>query len=236
MKRIVLVLLGTIGLAASGYAQSLHFGVKAGAGLATLVGPGAGVSGPAGAVANKNKLGLSAGGFAQIRLRDDNSLMLQPELLYSMKGTRTYSESLYPGSTTVLNFTQTATKLNYIDIPVLVHFTAGSLFFEIGPELNVLVKQKVEVEGGAIRGRSTKVTSEKYSYSFPGVYKRVNLSGVVGIGYQVSKDFSVGIRYSRGITSVYTAMFGLGAYGQNTETRLYTSGLQLQASYKLGGQ
>lgn len=123
MQKVLLSLglLASISFAAQ--AQSIKYGVKAGASLTTLTG-----SDSDGA---KNKFGFNGGVLANFGINDLFSI--QPEVLYSMKGAK-------------VDGTDAHLNLNYIDVPVLVKVATGAtgLFFELGPQVGFLASAKAK--------------------------------------------------------------------------------------------
>lgn len=112
--------LGTIGAA---QAQSIKYGVKAGASLTNVTGSDSGDL--------ANKFGFNGGVLANFGLNDMFSI--QPEVLYSMKGFKDKNDD------------SNHANLDYIDIPVLVKVATGAtgLFFEAGPQVGFLTSAKV---------------------------------------------------------------------------------------------
>jgi hypothetical protein len=123
MKKAFLALALTLGVAGAAQAQSVRFGVKAGASLTTFTG--------ADADGAKNKFGFNGGALANFALNDMFSI--QPEVLYSMKGAKA------DGNDSRLN-------LNYIDVPILAKIATGEtgLFFELGPQIGFLASAKAK--------------------------------------------------------------------------------------------
>src|SRR5258708_29742562 len=95
--------------AAGSYAQSFHFGVKAGANILKLGGR---------SFDNKFQFGYSAGGFAELNL--NNTWGLQVELLANQATAKTSADfnQIYPGQ----GISYQNVSLNYITLPVMVNF------------------------------------------------------------------------------------------------------------------
>ncbi len=121
-KKLILILVAA-GLAGTAHAQSIKYGVKAGASLTNVTGSDAGDFG--------NKFGFNGGVLANFGLND--MISIQPEVLFSMKGFKDKASS------------DNHANLNYIDIPVLVKVATGAtgLFFEAGPQIGFLTTAKV---------------------------------------------------------------------------------------------
>ncbi len=111
--------MATLALAASGAAQAqrVRLGLKGGPSYTTVVGQH--VAGAA------SKWGFHGGVLVNVKLSDQ--LSLQPEVLYSQKGTKGAADS-------------NRINLNYVDLPVLLRVATGlgGLFIEVGPQLGYL--------------------------------------------------------------------------------------------------
>lgn len=122
MKKLILSFALLAGASAAAQAQSIKFGVKAGASLSGFSGKDS--DGTA------YKFGFNGGVLANFGINDMFSV--QPEVLYSMKGAKDDSNS------------DNKINLNYIDVPVLVKVATGEtgLFFELGPQVGFLASAK----------------------------------------------------------------------------------------------
>lgn len=123
MKKLILSLGLLAGVSVAAQAQSIKYGVKAGASLTNFTGKDSG--------SNSNKFGFNGGVVANFGI--DDMFSIQPEILYSMKGVKEN------GGSGKLN-------LNYIDIPVLAKIATGEtgLFFELGPQVGFLTSAKLK--------------------------------------------------------------------------------------------
>jgi hypothetical protein len=115
MKKAFLALALTLGVASAAQAQSVHFGLKAGASLTNVTKSGDDAA---------NKFGFNGGVLANFAVNDMFSI--QPEVLYSNKGFKAKNGS-----------NNERLALNYIDVPVLAKIATGAtgLFFELGPQV-----------------------------------------------------------------------------------------------------
>ncbi len=125
MKKTLLSLALLTGFAGAAQAQSITYGVKAGASLTNFMGSDVDNS-------SANKFGFHAGVLANFAVNDMFSI--QPEVLYSMKGAQSSANS------------SEKFNLNYIDVPVLVKVATGAtgLFFELGPQVGFLATAKAK--------------------------------------------------------------------------------------------
>ncbi|WP_276497336.1 porin family protein [Pontibacter litorisediminis] len=173
MKKFILGL-GLSLLAGAASAQTM--GVKAGLNYATLRGENA-----------KNydyRPGYTVGLTARYGF---NELMgIQTEALFTSKGyKRTFSN----------NDTETEDRLrlNYLDIPVLLHLQVSGLFFELGPQVSFLLKGKQITEvsrGNTTTTKEFEVTDEPYPIDF---------GYAAGIGYRAPSGIGLGLRYNAGL-------------------------------------
>ena len=124
-----------------------------------------------------------AGAFSEMALND--FFFLQPELLYSGKGTTPRYMSAY----------DLECKLQYISMPVLVGWNVTDhLAILSGPELNYLL------EGSSFTYDDTKSVSAENFASW-------DLAMDFGLTYRISKKFKVEVRYSLGLVDVIDIMF-----------------------------
>jgi hypothetical protein len=131
MKKLVLSisLLASISMAAQ--AQSVKYGVKAGASFTSITGSNSDAA--------KYKFGFNGGVVANFGLND--MVSIQPEILYSNKG---YKIKYLQDNTRV--------ALNYIDVPVLVKVATGAtgLFFELGPQVGFRLTADVKDSNASV--------------------------------------------------------------------------------------
>lgn len=79
--------------------------------------------------------------------------------------------------------------LHYVQLPLLTDFYVVDRFFvSIGPELGYLLNAKTNQEG---------------LYNVTDIFdNRFELSGVVGVNYNINKNFDIGLRFNHGITCI----------------------------------
>lgn len=148
-------------------AQSVRFGLKAGGNYSTLYFKN--VTRP------DRRLGLSAGGFARLPFAKNSLFSLQPELVYSAKGT----QATYLGQTD-------RSRFHYLELPVLVHLQAQGIFVEAGPQLSYLFGARFESAAGTETGLAG--------------YRRLIVGAAAGVGYQVPMGLSLTLRYANDLT------------------------------------
>jgi hypothetical protein len=168
MKKAFLALALTLGVASAAQAQSARFGVKAGASLTSFTGSNTD--------GLKNKFGFNGGVMANFALNDMFSV--QPEVLYSMKGTK------FDGGGDL------RLTANYIDVPVLAKVSTGAtgLFFELGPQVGFLASAKLKDDSNSVDAKDG--------------YKSVDFGYAAGLGFQAESGPMVGLRYNGGFTSI----------------------------------
>lgn len=204
MKKTFFVLALALGSASAAQAQSPAFGIKAGASLTNVTGDGVGNT--------KNIVGFHGGLLANLPIND--AFSIQPELLYSMKGTK--SEGSLAGYTTTLT-----SRLHYLDVPVLARVNAGGLFFELGPQVGFLLaaKQKAETSGGIGAGT--------YSRDIKDQVRTVDFGYAAGLGYQLSNGPGIGLRYNGGF---------IDTKNPSSSAEVRNSAFQLYLTYLFGGK
>lgn len=146
--------------------------------------------------------GFNAGVFANFALL--NPFSLQTELLYSMKGMKDAA-----------SFTDNVTRLNYVDLPVLLRAsTLDGLFAEAGPQLGYLINAKSDASGENIDVKAA--------------YRTIDFGYVLGVGYQPPKGgLGGGARYNAGFLSVFKTDEATGL----DPVDLRNSGFQVYVSY-----
>lgn len=201
MKKRFLLLGLCLGAVGAARAQSATFGVKAGASLTNYTGKGGNGS--------DYRFGFNGGFIASLPINE--AISIQPELLYSMKGTKA-SANL---NGMVLTYKET---LHYIDVPVLAHINAGGLFFELGPQIGFLV---------AANGSAT-LGSQSGSGDIKSNFNTVDFGYAGGLGYQVVNGPGIGLRYNGGFTDIHK--------GNNGNYTSHNSAFQLYLTYMFGSK
>ena len=119
----------------------------------------------------KSLVGFHVGGFAEIKVFD--KFFIQPELLYSAQGTKVDGPF----------GTNADIKLNYLNIPVLAkYYIIDKFSVEAGPQLGILLSAKSE-------GNDVKDGTRSVDFGFN-----------IGAGYNFTDNFSVGLRYTIGLS------------------------------------
>jgi len=174
MKKIFLSL-SIIALAIGAQAQSVKFGVKAG-----LVGSNATEKETVGNVTNSvtldTKIGFYAGGLMELSV--SNQFAIQPELFFTTMGGK-LTES---GDEFKLD-------LNYINLPVLAKYKFTPAFsVYAGPQVGFLMTAKAKSGGESVDIKE--------------VFKGVDFSGVLGVGYTLTSGVGFDARYQVGFANV----------------------------------
>ena len=130
MKKLILVAIMLFSIATVVQAQSIRFGIKAGANFANQNGDD---------VPDVSKEGITsyhAGLVSEIKLMD--RFAIQPELLYSTQG----ASYKYAGE-------EFKNELGYLSIPVLAKiYLSESLSLELGPQASFLLKDRKNFNPG----------------------------------------------------------------------------------------
>lgn len=158
------------GLHHSASAQGFYWGPRAGLNVSTLTKT----------TYSKARARASFGLMAGYKIND--LLGLQAEALYSLQGSKmTNSDHVY--------------SYNYVKIPVLAKlYLIGGLNIEAGISFNWLVKaqDKWQVTNTDINGN---VTTFRTSQNLIGSSKTFDFTIPVGVNYQFSRLFDIGLRY-----------------------------------------
>lgn len=178
MKKIVL-LFCFFSLTFAASAQQL--GIKGGATYATFRGNDA-----------KNydhRIGYAAGLFYQQHINE--LIGIQMEALYTSRGAQNEFRS---GSNTI----EDRFRYNYVDVPLLLHVSAGGLFFDLGPQASFLAKARqirevIPDEGNTTTTVKTDVTDHPYT---------IDLGYAAGIGYRGASNIGLEVRYTGGLKDI----------------------------------
>ena len=215
MKKLMLLTAAGL-LASSAHAQSLKFGLKAGANLSNL----------AGNLTNqdlyKNRWGFQGGVMLNIGLIDKDFFSIQPEVLYSQKGFR-YADQVIAG----LRNTGSV-RYDYLDVPVLLKIKAQGVFFEAGPQYSYLMNVSTDRQqtlNGTVIGTAGTGTSNLDHVN------RNELGYAAGLGFQANQGFLIGVRYNGALTD-----FAKDGYSNNELRNARNSTFQAYIGFLLGGK
>ncbi|MBD2714279.1 PorT family protein [Microvirga sp. STR05] len=204
MKKLILTLALAAGAASLSHAQGVKLGVKVGASYASVAGDDTEDA--------KYKLGFNGGLTANFGFSD--LISFQPELLYSQKGFQFEDDDFdYKAKQTY----------HYVDVPLLLRINADGPFFELGPQVGVLLGQKAKV---TVDGEEVDSDSDS---DLEG-YNRVDFGYIAGVGYQLESGLSVGVRYNGGIGNIFENNDSGG-----DDSKVRNSVFQLQLGYVFGG-
>lgn len=171
MKKTILSLVLLAGITSAANAQTTtRFGVKGGVNYTTFSGDGVEDA--------KYKFGAVGGLAANFGFSE--SLSLQTELLYSMKGVQSKA--------TDLKF-----KLNYIELPIMFRYTLSDgkgPFLQAGPQVGYLANAKLS-DGD---GNEVEIPEN--------TFQKLELGYVAAVGYQLESGLSIEGRFNGGINSV----------------------------------
>ncbi len=182
-----------------GFSQSL--GLKGGATYYTFKGNDAD--------GYEYRLGYTAGLMLQQHIND--LVGLQLEALYTSKGAKIESRS---GS----NEIEEAYRMNYIDVPLLLHVSSNGLFFDLGPQASFIAKARQVREvtsGNTTTTAKTDITDNPYTIDF---------GYVAGLGYRASNGLGLELRYNGGVKKIDDEGSFVGKERRN-------SGFNLMISY-----
>lgn len=223
MKKIVLSAFAilTIGLV---NAQDLKFGAKAGVNLATL-------SGDATNEDATMKVGFHAGGLMEVKFTD--KLALQPELLFSLQGTKIDGRIDYGAG----EYDEYSDKLNlaYINIPVMLKFyPIKSFFLEAGPQVGFLVGGKRNREFTEVyNDGNTNITNTQSSETdVKDLYKSIDFGFNVGLGYDFTENIFINARYNIGLSNISDVPSTFGFFPGVAELDRKNSVISLSFGFK----
>lgn len=174
--------------------QNLFFGLKSGLNLNSIHQSGF----QEGTLPRKNDyVGVNASTWIGYKI--DNKTRLSFEPGYILKG------AAFEGSSDVL-------RLHYVDMPLLFEYLiAKNVNLVVGPNLSYLLNAKISSES------ENSVVNDLYN-------KKAEISGVLGLSYDVSFFMDIGVRYNMGFSNIsdITLINDVGApYGQIHEKNRY---------------
>ena len=136
-------------------------------------------------IAGYNKVGLEAGGEISYRIKE--SWMPSVSILYSQKGSR--SEPRLDGYLTHY-------RLNYVSIPVMMHYLDGGIRISGGLSYNRLLSSD-------FLQRDFDETTERAPY-----YRNTDINVILGFGYFTSNHWGFDLRWSNSTFSIVDIDFG----------------------------
>jgi len=218
MKTNSLLLIGLLAAPAASWAQAgapVRFGLKAGATLSTLAGPGTNDY-PVSPL-----LGGVGGVFATVPLGAAQHWFVQPELLYSQQGHRLRNV----GTDYEAKF-----RADYIKLPVLLGFTHGGFFAAVGPQVGYLTGAHRTFryhDYSPTTGLSPDIT-ENVNTDLRG-YRRWEFSAVAAVGYRWQCGAGLELRY----TDTFASQSRNGQFSNYNYPDAHSLSGQVQASYLL---
>jgi hypothetical protein len=213
MKKTILSLALLAGAAGAAHAQTgIKVGLKGGFNLSTFSG--------ANSKGSEYKAGFAAGPYVNFGVSDNFSI--QPELLYSQKGSSVDNYSYVAGGTTT-NSTLKNT-LGYLDVPIMFRYNIGEdgkgFFVELGPQGSFVLHQRTFNEDGS----GKEISGSRYTST--DALNKVVIGYVGGLGYQITSGLQLGLRYTGDFSQVY----------KNATPNVHNSVFQFQAGYLFGGK
>jgi hypothetical protein len=224
MKKLLLSTVATalvaVAAAPAAHAQSVRFGLKAGANLSNLSGDLVQQD------QYKNRFGFQGGAILNLGLVNDDFLAIQIEGLYSQKGFKYADQQFTLAGNTYRNTGNV--RYDYIDVPVLVRLKTGGVFFEAGPQYSYLLSisnNRTQYVNGNVATSSTTSTSNLDRV------RRNELGYAAGLGFQAESGFLVGLRYNGAFTD-----FAKDGYSNNEFRNARNSTFQAYVGFMLGGK
>jgi hypothetical protein len=185
MKFFSSLIFGLLAVPVASHAQTgapVRFGLKAGATLSTIAGPGTN-----GEPKVSPLLGGVGGVFATVPIGSAQRWFFQPELLYSQQGHKlSHPETEY----------EATFRDGYLKLPLLLGVTHGGFFAALGPQVGYLVNSRRRFQSqnfsqtGAPLGITETVNTDlRY-------YQRWEFSAVAAVGYRWHCGAGIELRYS----------------------------------------
>ena len=182
--RIVCSLFAVLALAplARAEAQSISFGLMAGGSLSTFTGDLVRDA--------KNYGGYIVGGFARLSAM---GFAVQPGLYYTVKGAK--SSSAGTGAS------ESKTKLDYIQVPLVLRLRLGPLYVGGGPAIGFKLGCKVSASASGYGSGGSDCADAASGFDA----KSTEVTGILEAGIEFGK-FSLGARGDLGISNAFEAV------------------------------
>lgn len=150
-----------------------------------------------------SRIGVNAGIFSHIHLSPH--LAIQPELNYSQQG---FKQDISSG----LSLTS---KMDYINIPVLVQYMYKGFRLETGPQIGFLVHSKADYTDGREQNMKEYLQSTDFSWDF-------------GASYLTTAGLGVFARHDLGINNINKKIEVVGVPNSTINNRVWQFGLFYQ--------
>jgi len=190
MKKLILLTLLFVAGAATTFAQTVSFGVKAGLNISKWQ-----ISNQTQSLATDGITGFHAGGIVDIKF---GSFSVQPGVLFTTKGS---AENVTQPS----GYMHLRERLNYIEIPVnlLYRVTAGkgNVFFGGGPYVAFGLSGKGTGDSN-FNGQQAHVTQDYKFGSGDGELKSPEIGINALVGYQLNMGLMISAGYGWGLTNM----------------------------------
>ncbi|MGF1638172.1 MAG: porin family protein [Cyclobacteriaceae bacterium] len=180
MKRLQIILIACLISAGSAFAQEGRSGIKGGLNLSNLSMDGSN---------DKNmRVGFHIGAFTSFDLA--GNFAIQPELLYSQRGTKYDYDGVLLDSEVTYNF-------GYLDLPVyLVYNLSEDFNFKFGPYVGYMITANAESDNNFLGFEFS--GSEELN---PASFNRLDAGLSLGLGFEPG-SFIFGFNYNIGLTKI----------------------------------
>lgn len=175
------------------------------------------------------KVGFNGGPSVIIPFGKDKKWSVTLELLFSQQGSR--QKSVYPVSNTIDSaragfYDGYRLSLNYVQIPVIVHFTdkrflAGGLGFQYGQLVGVTEYEDYNDNRGFARSTTT----------LQGPYTRADIQALADVRIRIYRGFWFNVRYSYSILPIRTREFVNPFFGDTWLRKQYNNVISLRLVY-----
>ena len=221
MKTKNLLLSGAFLLAAftTATAQETSWGIKAGANYSTLSGSGE--------IGTDYMLGYHAGLVAEFQLSP--KFALQPELLYSLEGTKS---SFSMEMDDFFYSSEQKITLGYLNLPVMGKFYVTDGFsLQAGPQLSYLLSGKNEYTISSSFSEDFDV-NESGKEDIKKDLKKLSFGLNFGLGYEFKNDLFLQARYHVGLSDISNYETAPEDEEELEFGKIKNSGFQLSVGYK----
>jgi hypothetical protein len=176
------------------------------------------------------KVGFNGGPSVIIPFGKDKKWSVTLELLFSQMGSR--QKSVYGASDTIQDSTRAGfydgyrLSLNYVQVPVIVHFTdkrkiAGGLGLLYGQLVGVTEYEDYNDNNGFVKTNTT----------MQGPYTKADLQGLVDVRFRLYMGFWFNVRYSYSFLPIRTREYENPFYHDTWQRKQYNNVISLRLVY-----
>ena len=211
MKNKILLFSFILFASAASAQSNISFGVKAGLSSTNMRGDAVDnlssvLDFTNGMISTRSRTGFYGGVFVDVPLGND--LSIEPGIYYTQKGYELNGNLDIKGLGFLGANASSQLQADYIDVPLLLKLKAGNLYVTLGPQFSFLTSANLKSSAGLL---GINLLNNKMDVS--NNFNKVDMGVTGGIGFSLSKNFSINAAYDYGLQRV-DANNKVNAYNQ----------------------